>query len=172
MMQHNGQGPHHVHLHTHGCVHDTQKPLIAYQDRICLALLAPNVDTRLFLTQGFWPQSLVKIVEFDAIFFNNGDIYKNLRWMNIMFGHACNCPTPSFHVVVDCYECYMNLGCARDIKHLKPIWLIKTLSPSNFVPASPNFCQIKMEYYDQSRKTHYAQKVSSGLWTQLTNQFG
>lgn len=165
-MQHNGQGPHHIHLHTPRCVHNIHEPLIAYQDHICLSLIAPDVDTHSFLRQGFWLQSLVKIVEFDAIFFNNGDICENLQWTNIMFGHACNCPTPSFHVVVDCCEGYMNLVCAGYKEHLKPIWLIKTLSSSNFVPTSPNFCQIEVEYYwPITKDPPCTKKASSGMWT-------
>jgi hypothetical protein len=36
-------------------------------------------------------------------------------------GHACIHSTPSFRVVVDCYEGYMVLVRARDEKHPKPI---------------------------------------------------
>ena len=50
-------------------IRDTHEPLIVYWDRIRLALLAPNVNTYSCLTQGFWPQSRVTIMEYEAMFF-------------------------------------------------------------------------------------------------------
>ena len=96
-------------------------------------------------------------------------------------GPAHNHPAPSFHVVVDFYKGCMILVRLRDEEHVKPIWLVKVLSSSNFVPTSPNFCQIEVEYCrprtkDQNVLCIYlgwdTKKCVSEQWTQHTNQFG
>ena len=56
------------------CVRDTHEPLIAYWDRIRLALMILSGDTHTTLTQGFWLQSRLTVVESDTMFFNNGDV--------------------------------------------------------------------------------------------------
>jgi hypothetical protein len=65
-------------------VRDTHEPLIAYWDHIRSALLTPDVDTHSCLTQGFWPQSRVTIVESEAMFFSNGDAVKSSMRTTIM----------------------------------------------------------------------------------------
>jgi len=133
-------------------VRDTHEPLIAYWDRIRSALLAPDVETHSCLTQGFWPQSRVTIVESEAMFFDNGDIREEFAADDHYVGPARNRPAPSFRVAVDCYEGYMILVRPEDEEHPKPIWLVKALSSPNFVPTSPNFHQIEVEYCRPSTK--------------------
>ena len=133
-------------------VRDTHEPLIAYWERIRSALLAPDVDTHSCLTQGFWPQSRVTVVESEAMFFNNGDVREEFAADDHYVGPARNRPAPSFRVGVDCHEGYLLLVRAGDEEHPKPIWLVKALSSPNFVPTSPNFHQIEVEYYRPSTK--------------------
>lgn len=64
---------------------------------------------------------LVAIVEFEVIFFSNGDVHEEFTMDEHYVGHVCNRPAPSFHVTVDCYESYVVLICPRDEKHPKQI---------------------------------------------------
>lgn len=41
---------------------------------------------------------------------------------------------------------------AKDEEHPNPIWLVKALSSPNFVPTSPNFRQIEVEFCPPSTK--------------------
>jgi hypothetical protein len=133
-------------------VRDTHEPLIAYWDRIRSALIVPDVDTHSCLTQGFWPQSRVTIVESEAMFDNNGDVREEFAADDHYVGPARNRPALSFRVGVDCHEGYLLLVHAGDEEHPKPIWLVKALSSPNFVPSSPNFRQIEVEYCRPSTK--------------------
>lgn len=137
-----------------------------------LGLASTDVDTRSFLTYGFWPQSLVKNVEFHAIFFNSEITCENLWWTKIMFGHACNCPTPWFQVVVDCCEGYMNVVCAGDKDtqtHLVDKNIVIIQFCSNCPHSMSNWGGILLTNH-QRPIVH--KKTLSGLWTQCTNQFG
>ena len=51
-------------------VRDTYEPLIAYWDRIRLALMSFSDDTHTTLTQEFWPQSCLMIVKSETMFFD------------------------------------------------------------------------------------------------------
>ncbi len=95
-------------------VRDTHEPLIAYWDRIRSALMTSDVDIRPCLTQGFWPQSRVTIVESEAMFFSNGDVREEFAVDDHYVGPARNRPAPSFRVAVDCHEGYMVLVRAGD----------------------------------------------------------
>ena len=86
------------------------------------------------------------------MFFSNGDVRGEFAVKDHYVGLARNRPTPSFYVVVDCYEGYMVLVRLRNEKNRKPIWLVKTLSSPNFVPTSPNYHQIEVEYCRLSTK--------------------
>ena len=46
-------------------------------------------------------------VEFDAMFLSNGHVHEEFVADEHCVGPACNCPTPSFCVVVDCHEGYL-----------------------------------------------------------------
>ena len=81
---------------------------------------------------------LVAIMDFEVIFFSNGDVSEEFTMDEHYVGHARNRPAPSFHVTVDYYESYVVLICLRDEKHPKQIWLVKILLSPNFVPTSPN----------------------------------
>jgi hypothetical protein len=133
-------------------VRDTHEPLIAYWDRIYSALLATDVVTHSYLTRGFWLQSRVTIVESEAMFFNNGDVREEFAADDHYVGHVCSRPLLSFCVAINCYESYMVLVRPGDEEHPKLIWLVKALSSPNFVPTSPNFRQIEMEYCRPSTK--------------------
>ena len=86
------------------------------------------------------------------MFFDNGDIREEFAADDHYVGPARNRPAPSFRVAVDCYEGYMILVRPGDEEHPKPIWLVKALSSPNFVPTSPNFHQIEVEYCRPSTK--------------------
>lgn len=82
----------------------------------------------------------------------------------------------SFHVVVDCHKGYMALAHAIDKEHPKPVWLVKTLLSPSFVPNSPSFCQIEVEYCWPSTKdpnvmcpysSWDTKKVLSAQWTSV-----
>ena len=87
-------------------------------------------------------------------FFSNGGVHKEFAVDEHYVGLACNRPTPSFCVVVDCYEGHMVLVCGGDEEHSKPIWLVTALSSPNFVPTSLNFRWIEVEYNHPSTKDH------------------
>jgi hypothetical protein len=84
--------------------------------------------------------------------FSNGDVRKEFDADDHYVGPARDRLAPSFRVDVDYYEGYMVLVRPGDEDHPKPIWLVKTLSSPNFVPTSPNFHQIKVEYCRPSTK--------------------
>ena len=128
-------------------VRDTNEPLIVYWDRIRSTLMTPNVDTRSILTQIFWLQNRVIIEKSEAMSFNNGDVREKFAADDQYIGPARNHPAPSFHVTIDSYEGYTVLIETRNEEQPKPIWLVKALSSPNFLPTSPNFCQIEVEYY-------------------------
>lgn len=90
-------------------------------DRIHSALMTLSGDIRTTLTQGFWPQSHLKIVEPDTMFFTNRDVHEEFAVDKHYIGFARNWPAPSFHMGVDCYKGYMVLVRARDEEHPKPI---------------------------------------------------
>ena len=92
------------------------------------------------------------IVKFEAILFNNGDVREEFAADNHYVGLAGEHSIPSFRVVVDCYKDYMVVVHFRDEEHPKSIWVVKTLSSPNFVPTSPTFQQIEVEYYRPSTK--------------------
>ena len=96
-------------------------------------------DNRTTLTQGFWPQSRLTVVESDIMFFSNGNVREEFAIDEHYVGPARNQPAPSFRVGVDCHKGYMVLVRAEDEEHPKLIWLVKALSSHNFVQASPNF---------------------------------
>ena len=135
-------------------VRDTQEPLIAYWDRICLALLTFLVDTRTTLIQGFWLQNRLTVMESDAIFFNNEDVSKEFAIDEHYIDPIHNRHVPSFRMVVDYHEGYVVLVYARDEKHLKQIWLVKALSSPKFVQISPNFHPTEVQYCHPSTKDH------------------
>ena len=57
-------------------------------------------------------------MDFNAIFFSNGDVCEEFTMDRHYIGPACNCPAPSFHFVVECYNVgYMVRVCARDDEH-------------------------------------------------------
>jgi hypothetical protein len=64
---------------------------------------------------------LAAIVDFDVIFFSNGDVREEFTMHEAQHyvGHARNCLAPSFHVIVDFYEKYVVLVCPRDEEHPK-----------------------------------------------------
>ena len=88
----------------------------------------------------------------EAMFFDNGDIREKFVADDHYVGPARNRPALLFRMAVDCYEGYIILVHLEDEKHLKPIWLVKTLSSENFVSTSRNFRQIEVEYCRQSTK--------------------
>jgi hypothetical protein len=71
-------------------VRDTHEPLIAYWDRIRSALMTLDGDTRTTLTQGFWPQSRLAVVESDTMFFSNGDVREKFAMDEHYVGPARN----------------------------------------------------------------------------------
>jgi hypothetical protein len=83
--------------------------LIAYWDRIRSALVTVDGDTYMILTQGFWPQSHLTVVESDTMFFSNGDVWEEFAMDEHYVGPARNQPAPSFYVGVDCHEGYLLL---------------------------------------------------------------
>lgn len=57
-------------------------------------------------------------MDFDAIFFSNGDVCEEFTMDGQYIGPASNCLAPSFHFVVECYNVgYMVRVCARDEEH-------------------------------------------------------
>ena len=133
-------------------VRNVHEPLIVYWDRIHSALMTLGGDTYTTLTQRFWPQSRLTVVETNTMFFNNGDIREEFAMDEHYVGPARNRTAPSFRVSVDCHECYMVLVQAWDEEHPKPIWLVKALCSPNFVRICPNFRQIEVEYCRPSIK--------------------
>ena len=131
---------------------DTKEPLITYWDCIRSALITLSSDTRTTLTQGFWPQSRLTVVDSNTMFFSNGDVREEFAVDEHYVSLVRNRPVPSFRMGVDCHERYMVLIRAWDEEHPKPIWLVKALSSPNFVRTSPNFRQIEMEYYRPNTK--------------------
>jgi hypothetical protein len=71
-------------------VRDTHEPLIAYWDRIRSALMTLDGDTRKILTQGFWPQSRLAVVESNTMFFSNGDVREEFAMDEHYVGPARN----------------------------------------------------------------------------------
>ena len=57
---------------------------------------------------------LVAIMDFEVIFFSNGDVREEITMDEHYVSHVRNRPAPSFHVTVDCYESYVVLICPRD----------------------------------------------------------
>ena len=55
----------------------THEQLIVYWDCIHSTFRALGGNTRMTLTQEFWLQSCLKIVESNIMFFNNGDVHKS-----------------------------------------------------------------------------------------------
>ena len=86
------------------------------------------------------------------MFFSNANVREEFALDEHYVGHVCNHSTPSFRVVVDCYEGYMVLVCARDEEHPKPIQLVKALPSPNFVRTNPKIHQIEMEFCQLSTK--------------------
>ena len=102
------------------------------------------------------------------MFFDNGKVHEEFAMDKYYVGPARNRPAPSFRVGVDCHEGYMVLVRAGDEEHPKPIWLVKTLSSSNFVRTSPNFRQIEVEYCRPSTKDHNVLRTYLG-WNTKKN---
>jgi hypothetical protein len=127
-----------------------------------LALLTLDVNTRMTLTQGFWPQNRLIDVECDAMFFSNEDIHEEFAMDKHYVGFVRNRLVSSFCVVVDFHEGYMVLICVGNKEHCKPIWLVKVLLSPNFVRTSLNFHQIEMEYYRPSTKDQNMLRTYSG----------
>ena len=112
----------HIHnTHLHGvllvivdyycyCYCCTHELLIAYWDRILSALMALGGDTRTTLTQGFWPQNCLMVVESDTMFSSNGDVREEFAMDEHYVGPTRNQPARSFCVGVDCHEGYMVLA--------------------------------------------------------------
>ena len=97
-------------------------------------------DTRTTLTQGFWPQSRLTVVDSDIMFFSNGGVREQFAMDEHYVSPARNRPALSFRVGVDCHQGYLVLVRVGNEEHPKPIWLMKALSLPNFVRTSPNFC--------------------------------
>ena len=100
---------------------NTYEHLIAYWDRIRSPLITLGVDTHTTLTQIFWPQSRLTVVESNAMFFNNKDVCEEFVTDEHYVGLVHNCPAPSLRVGVNCHEGYMVLVCGGDDEHPKPI---------------------------------------------------
>ena len=100
---------------------DTHQPLIAYWDHICSALMTLSGDTYTTLTQGFWRQSRLTVVESETMFFSNEDVREEFAMDKHYVGPSHSRPAPSFRVDVDCYEGYMVLVRVGDEEHFKPI---------------------------------------------------
>src|ERR1700737_4804700 len=75
-------------------VRDTYEPLISYWDHIRLALMTLGGDTRTTLTQRFWPQSRLTVVESDTMFFSNGDVREEFAMDDHYVGPTHNRPAP------------------------------------------------------------------------------
>ena len=95
-------------------VKDIHEPLIAYWDRIRFALMILCNDTCTTLTQGFWPQSRLTVVESDTMFFNSEDVREEFAMDEHYVGPTCNRSAPLFRVGVDCYKSYMVLLQAKN----------------------------------------------------------
>lgn len=117
---------------------------------------------RSILTHGFWPQSRMTNVEFDAMFLSNGGVHKEFIADKHYVGPTCNHPALSFCVAIDCHEGYTVLIHVGNGEHSKPIWLVKTLPLSILVPISPKFCQIELEYCCPSTKDPDVLRTYSG----------
>ena len=76
------------------------------------------------------------------MFFMNGDVCEEFVAHEHHVGHTCNRPALSFRVTIDYHEGCNVLVHAGDEEHPRPICLLEPLSSPNFVPTSPNFCQI------------------------------
>ena len=78
------------------CVWDTHEPMVAYWDHICSALLTFGVDTCTTMTQGFWPQRWLIVVEYDVMFFKNANIREKFAMDEHHVGPVRNVPLCRF----------------------------------------------------------------------------
>ena len=111
-----------------------------------------SIQHRTTLTQEFWPQSHLTVVESDTMFINNRNIQEEFAIDKYYVGLAHNQVALSFRMGVDCHKGYVVLVRVEDKEHPEPIWLVRALSSPNFVRTSPNFRQIKVEYCRSSTK--------------------
>ena len=100
-------------------------------------------DTHTTLTQEFWPQSHLTVVESDIMFFDNKDVHEEFAMNEHYVGLARNRPALSFRIGVDCHEGYMVLIRARDEEHPKSLWLVKILSSPYLFKLAPTFVKLK-----------------------------
>lgn len=85
-------------------------------------------------------------VEYDAMFFGNGNVRKEFAGDEHYVGHTLNPLASSSLMVVDYHEGWMVLIHAQDEELPKPIYLARALLSPNFIPTNPDFCQIEVEY--------------------------
>ena len=85
-------------------VRHTHEPLIEYWDRIRLALMILSGNTYTILTQEFWPQSCLMVVESDTMFLSNGDVREEFTVDKYYVGPTRNRLAPLFRVGADCHE--------------------------------------------------------------------
>jgi hypothetical protein len=81
--------------------------IVMYWDCICSAQMTLGGDTCITLTQRFWPQSCLTVVESDIMFFSNEDLREEFAMNKHYIGLAYNKPAPLFCVDVDCHKGYV-----------------------------------------------------------------
>ena len=127
------------------------EPLITYWDRIRSALMTLGDDTCMTLTQIFWLQSHLKVVESGTMFFNNGDVRKEFTVKKHYIGLALTRPALLSRMGVNCYEYCMVFVQVGDEEHPSQFgWWKHCLHPILFELA-PTFI-IKVEYCCPSTK--------------------
>ena len=134
-------------------VRDTYKPLIAYWDHICSALITLGGNTRMTLTQRFWPKNCLTVVESNTMFFDNGEVHEEFAMDEHYVGLARNRPVSLFRGGAVCHEGYMVLVRAQDEDHPNQFgWWKHCLHPILFELA-PTFVKLKWNIVIQTPKT-------------------
>ena len=83
----------------------------------------------------------------EARLLENREVHEEFNEDNQYIGPANNRPQLSFCVAIDCHEGYMLILCHEAETYAKQVWVVRTLSRSNFITSSPRFLHIQMQYY-------------------------